>query len=241
MFNNLLTNLSLYFAKPNSQSYLKVDTDHEIYVESWGNPKGECFIYLHGGPGGDVDKSNLRWFNLKKHHVVLFEQRACNRSRGDFYTNNTTWDMVEDINKIKEHFNINNFNLFGGSWGSCLALAYAIKYPTNVKNLYLWGLLLGNKADTTFLPEELLSPEEKFFCEHLFFFEEDDWILKNCSSLKEININLAHGKKDVVCNYTNATKLKEKLPHINLYIEEEGYHSSHSPGIEKFLKEQIKI
>lgn len=229
----------LQFKTPNNTLYLKVDKDHELYIEEYGNPNGETFIFLHGGPGGDFDSSNLRWFNLKTQRVILFEQRACNRSKGDFYKNNTTWDMVEDIEKIRTHFKLEKFNIFGGSWGTCLALAYSIKYPSRVNKLFLWGLLLGNKADVDYIPSEFLSPEEKHFCDNGFFFAYDDWILRNCKVLQDKEIYLAHGKNDIVCSYKNSLKLKECLNNINLHLEEEGTHSSSSPGIENFLKEII--
>jgi proline iminopeptidase len=112
--------------------YLDVSSEHSLYIEDHGNPIGKVFIFLHGGPGGSFDESNLRWFDLSIHRVILFEQRGCNRSRGNFFVNNTTEELINDIEKIRTHLNINKFSIFGGSWGSCLALAYSIKHPSKV-------------------------------------------------------------------------------------------------------------
>ena len=232
--------LILKYTRANNKFHLKVSNEHKIYVEDYGNKDGEVFIFLHGGPGGSVDYSNLRWFDLKRHRVILLEQRGCNRSIGNFYKDNDTFKMVEDIETLRNHLKLNKINIFGGSWGSCLALAYAIKYPDNIKRIFLWGLLLGNKKDTEFIPSEYLSPEEKYYCDNLFFFPEDNWIINHCSVLKDTTIYLAHGTDDIACNYKNSLLLKEKLPNINLFIEEGGIHSSSSPGIESFLLNNVK-
>lgn len=107
-------------------------------------------------------------------------------------------------------------------------------------DIVIWGLLLGNKADTEYIPSEYLSDEEKFYCDNGFFFNEDDWILNNCKILSNKRIFLAHGDNDIACSHQNSYKIKSLLNNINLYIEPNGFHSSSSIGIEQFLIKSIE-
>ena len=116
---------------------------HEIYYEQCGNPKGKPAVFLHGGPGGGAGKFSRRFFNPKKYRIVLFDQRGCGRSEPHTcLEDNTTWHLIEDIESIREILDIKKWLVFGGSWGSTLAIAYAQKHPKNVSQLVLRGIFL---------------------------------------------------------------------------------------------------
>jgi proline iminopeptidase len=129
--------------KPFNSGFLRVSPLHEIYYEESGNPKGKPVVFLHGGPGGGTDPKMRRFFNPKRYRIVLFDQRGCGRSRPSAsLVDNTTWHLVSDIEAIREHQKIDRWQVFGGSWGSTLALAYSQKHPERVTELVLRGIFL---------------------------------------------------------------------------------------------------
>ena len=129
--------------KPFNSGFLRVSPLHEIYYEESGNPKGKPVVFLHGGPGGGTDPKMRRFFNPKRYRIVLFDQRGCGRSRPSAsLVDNTTWHLVSDIEAIREHLKIDRWQVFGGSWGSTLALAYSQKHPERVTELVLRGIFL---------------------------------------------------------------------------------------------------
>ena len=116
---------------------------HEIYYEQCGNPKGKPAIFLHGGPGGGCGSLSRRFFDPKKYRIILFDQRGCGRSKPHTcLEDNTTWHLIEDIEAIRERLSIKKWLVFGGSWGSTLAIAYAQKYPNNVSQMVLRGIFM---------------------------------------------------------------------------------------------------
>jgi proline iminopeptidase len=116
--------------EPYNTGFLKVSDLHTIYFEEAGNPHGKPVIFVHGGPGGGIDASYRRFFDPKVWRVILFDQRGCGKSTPSFeLKENTTWDLVSDMEKIRALLKIEKWTVFGGSWGSTLALAYAIKFP----------------------------------------------------------------------------------------------------------------
>ena len=116
---------------------------HEIYYEQCGNPKGKPAVFLHGGPGGGCGSLSRRFFNPKKYRIILFDQRGCGRSKPHTcLEDNTTWHLIDDIESIRERLDIKKWLVFGGSWGSTLAIAYAQKYPKNVSQLVLRGIFM---------------------------------------------------------------------------------------------------
>ncbi len=122
---------------------LKVSDLHTLYIEEAGNPEGRPVVFLHGGPGGGVKGDYRRYFDPKKWRIVLFDQRGCGKSTPFAeLQENTTWDLVADIEKIRELLGIKDWAVFGGSWGSTLALAYAITHPERVSALFLRGIFL---------------------------------------------------------------------------------------------------
>ena len=133
--------------EPYSQDYLNAD-GHEIYYEECGNPDGKPAIFLHGGPGGGGGTNVRRFFNPEIYRIVVFDQRGCGRSKPHgCLENNTTWDLVEDIEKIKQILKIEKWLVFGGSWGSTLSLAYAQRYPNSVSELVLRGIFMLRKKE----------------------------------------------------------------------------------------------
>jgi len=127
---------------------LKVSGIHEIYYEESGNPEGKPAVFLHGGPGGGSDPKQRRFFNPDKYRIILFDQRGCGKSTPyASLDENTTWDLVGDIEKLRVHLGIEKWQVFGGSWGSTLALAYAEKHPERVTELILRGIFLLRKQE----------------------------------------------------------------------------------------------
>lgn len=125
---------------------LNVGDGHKLYVVDWGNKKAETpFIFLHGGPGGQVEDRHKSSFDPESHRVIFFDQRGCGQSTPyGSLKSNTTKDLADDITNIAEHLNIPKFNLYGYSWGATLALYYAIQYPEKVKNLVIGGVYGGD-------------------------------------------------------------------------------------------------
>ena len=135
--------------------YLPVSNGHTLYYEVHGNPAGKPVVALHGGPGGGLQLSVLRFFDLKKWRVVLFDQRGCGRSTPYLGLHaNTTWHLVADIERLRTHLEIPRWHVFGGSWGSTLALAYTSRHARAVTGLTLRGIFLGEPWETAWLYEE---------------------------------------------------------------------------------------
>ena len=134
--------------EPFNAFHLPVSDLHTIYVEESGNKNGKPVIFLHGGPGGGVDPKYRRYFNPDKWRIIMFDQRGCGKSTPFAeLKENTTWDLVDDIEKIRNHLSIDNWVVFGGSWGSTLSLAYSQTYPNSCKGLILRGIFLVRKKE----------------------------------------------------------------------------------------------
>ncbi len=141
--------------EPYRTGRLTVDGLHEIYFEESGNPNGKPVVFLHGGPGGGTEPKHRRYFDPKAYRIVLFDQRGCGRSTPfASLEDNTTWHLVEDIEKLREHLEIERWLVFGGSWGSTLALAYAETHPSRVTELVLRGIFLLRKEEIRWFYQE---------------------------------------------------------------------------------------
>lgn len=140
---------SLYPAiKPYAQHELQVDDIHTLYIEETGNPEGMPVIVLHEGPGAGSDPYSRRFFDPQRYRIILFDQRGCGRSTPHLeITNNTTLLLLDDIDAIREFLGLTEFALFGGGWGSLLALLYAQKFPQQIKALMLHQVFLGRDCD----------------------------------------------------------------------------------------------
>jgi proline iminopeptidase len=134
--------------RPYRTGRLRVSPLHELYFEESGNPEGKPVVFLHGGPGGGTSPGMRRFFDPKRYRIVLFDQRGSGKSRPHAsLEDNTTWHLVADIEQLREHLAIERWQVFGGSWGSTLALAYAQKHPGRVTELVLRGIFLLRKSE----------------------------------------------------------------------------------------------
>jgi len=130
--------------QPYQTGMLDVGDGHNLYWELSGNPDGKPVVFLHGGPGGGSSPEHRRQFNPQKYKILVFDQRGCGKSKPyASLDHNTTWDLVEDIEKLRTQVSkVEKWQVFGGSWGSTLSLAYAEKYPERVTELVLRGIFL---------------------------------------------------------------------------------------------------
>ena len=134
--------------EPFDQRMMDVGQGHQVYVEQCGNPDGIPVVVLHGGPGGGCSPAMRRYFDPNVFRVVLFDQRGCGRSRPHAsVTDNTTWHLVADIELIREALDIQEWIVFGGSWGATLSLIYAQSHPDRVTNLVLRGVFLMTQEE----------------------------------------------------------------------------------------------
>jgi proline iminopeptidase len=141
--------------EPHETGRLKVSDLHEIYYEVSGNPKGKPVVFVHGGPGGGTEPKQRRFFDPEAYRIVLFDQRGCGKSTPHAsLVDNTTWHLVSDMEKLREHLGIDRWQVFGGSWGSTLSLAYAEKHPERVTELVLRGIFMLRKKELHWFYQE---------------------------------------------------------------------------------------
>ncbi|BAY84173.1 proline iminopeptidase [Calothrix parasitica NIES-267] len=134
---------------------LKVSDLHTIHFEESGNPQGKPIVVLHGGPGGGCPSYYRQYFNPEKWRLIMFDQRGCGKSTPHAeLRENTTWDLVSDIEKLREHLGINNWVVFGGSWGSTLSLAYSETHPERCKGLILRGIFMLRQKELHWFYQE---------------------------------------------------------------------------------------
>ncbi len=141
--------------EPFRKGRIKVSELHEIYFEECGNPKGKPIIFLHGGPGGGTNSDQRRFFDPAHYRIILMDQRGCGQSAPFAeLKENTTWDLISDIEKLRTHLQIDKWHVFGGSWGSTLALTYAIQHPAPVTALILRGIFLCRPSEIHWFYQE---------------------------------------------------------------------------------------
>lgn len=147
---------SLYPAiQPYRQFTLPVTAPHALYVEESGNPAGIPVVFLHGGPGAGCEEYHRRFFNPERYRIVLLDQRGSGKSTPHAeLQHNTTWDLVADLEAIRTHLAIDAWVVFGGSWGSTLALAYAQTHPGKVLGLILRGIFLCRQREIDWFYQE---------------------------------------------------------------------------------------
>ena len=141
--------------EPFQSEMLKVSPLHTIYFEQCGDPRGRAALALHGGPGGGMSPEMRRFFDPNRYRVVLMDQRGCGRSTPHAdVRENTTWDLIADIERVRERLGVSKWLVFGGSWGSTLALAYAAKHPERVAGLVLRGIFLLTQREIDWFYQE---------------------------------------------------------------------------------------
>ena len=153
--NNLSTNIQ-------NTGFLKLSHGHEMFWEISGNINGTPVVFIHGGPGARSMSIHQEFFDSNYWKAIFYDQRGCGKSKPSIdIENNNTELLIEDLEQLRKHLNIDKWLLFGGSWGSTLALCYAIKYPEKCLGLLLRGIFLGTKSEI-----------EWFICEMGRFFPE---------------------------------------------------------------------
>jgi proline iminopeptidase len=172
--------------EPYHTDYLQVSELHSMYFEEVGNPDGQPVVFVHGGPGGGIFPNCRRFFDPKHYRVILFDQRGAGQSKPySELRENTTQDLIADMELLREHLQIEQWIVFGGSWGSTLSLAYAIQHPEHVRALVLRGIFLGRTREIEWLygpngaacifPQEykrfieFLNPEERDTPVHSYY------------------------------------------------------------------------
>lgn len=286
---------------------------HKIAIHERGNKDGRPVIFLHGGPGGSISDASFSFFDLEKYHVIAFDQRGTGKSEPFLERkDNTVFHSVDDIEKIRNHYGFEKVILFGGSYGTTLALSYAIKYPQNVEHIVLRGVFLGRDSDhkwlyqegaSYFYPEEhekfknylpkedqgdIIAGYQKIFnsgddekikeaakiwsdwensittlekkelskeitkgditmavfeCDYFYnkmFWDDDNYILNNVDIIKDIPMDIVHGRFDVDCRPCGAYELYKHLNNAHLYIVQNGSHSPYEKEIFEKLKNIMK-
>lgn len=133
---------------PFNSEHLSVGDGHQIYIEQCGNPQGQPVVFIHGGPGAGCSITDRRFFDPERYHIILLDQRGCGRSVPfGSLANNNTETLVADLERVRIHLAIDNWHVFGGSWGSTLSLVYAQTHPDSVKSLVLRGVFLAREKD----------------------------------------------------------------------------------------------
>jgi proline iminopeptidase len=293
--------------QPFASGWLDVGGGHEIYHEDCGRPDGKPCLILHGGPGGATNPTMRRFFDPAKWRMTLFDQRGCGRSRPNAsLDDNTTWALIDDIERLRVRAGVEKWCVFGGSWGSTLALAYAIVHPQRVESLVLRGVFLLTERELRWFYQDgasMLFPDAwERFCEpippaergdmitayhhrlthadpavqaaaaaawsqwegdtmsirgpearppkfnevdfavafarlesHYFvnggFFPENDWILKNVDTIRDIPGWIVQGRFDVVTPLEAAWRLNKAWPSSRFEIIWDAGHASTEPGI----------
>ncbi len=178
--------------KPNRSFYIQVDELHELYVEESGDMDGIPVVYLHGGPGAGSEPFQRQLFDPVKYRIILFDQRGCGKSRPHAeLENNTTQNLINDMEKIREHLNLDSWVVCGGSWGSTLSLTYAQAFPKQVKGLIIRGIFLSTQKELDWLYKEgagrFFPVQWKKFVEYIPEPERDDLLAAYYSRLMSKN------------------------------------------------------
>jgi len=141
--------------QPYRTGRLRVSGPHELYFEESGNPQGKPVVFLHGGPGGGTEPKMRRFFDPSRYRIILFDQRGCGKSTPfASLEQNTTWDLVSDIEALRQECRVERWQVFGGSWGSTLALAYAETHAERVTELVLRGIFLVRQEEFDWFYQE---------------------------------------------------------------------------------------
>ena len=178
MSRPLFPKISVY-----QHEYIDVGNNHQLYLEQSGNPDGIAVLYLHGGPGAGCSENHRRYFDPDKYRIILFDQRGCGRSKpSPSTTDNTSSDLVKDIELIRQHLGVKQWLIAGGGWGGTLALLYGISHPDKVNGFILRGTFLATSSELDWLYKsgggQCFYPEYyQNFIEHLPVSNRDNPLL----------------------------------------------------------------
>jgi proline iminopeptidase len=180
--------------EPYKTEFIKVSDIHTLYLEQSGNPNGRPVLFLHGGPGGGTNSDHRRFFNPEHYRIILFDQRGSGQSTpAAELKENTTWDLVSDIEKIRTYLNISDWIVFGGSWGSTLALAYAETHPQFVKGLILRGIFLCRPSEIKwfyqFGASEIFPDQWQVYKNHIAGEDQNDFVSAYYKKLTDDNLD----------------------------------------------------
>ncbi len=182
--------------EPYLSNRLKTDDLHEIYYEESGNPNGKPIVFLHGGPGSGCNPGQRRFFDPTHYRAILLDQRGCGRSRPQgALTNNTTADLINDLEALRCHLDIETWHVFGGSWGSTLALAYATQYPQQVISLTLRGIFLSRASELNWFLGDIqhFYPEVwQTLLDYLPLDEQDDVLTAFEKRIASEDLSISH-------------------------------------------------
>ncbi|HXW60658.1 MAG TPA: prolyl aminopeptidase [Myxococcota bacterium] len=214
--------------KPFNTFFLKVDDLHTIYIEEVGNPSGKPIVFVHGGPGGGIDEKHRRYFDPDLFRIVLFDQRGCGKSTpfGEL-RHNTTFDLVADMEKIRDHLGISSWHVFGGSWGSTLSLTYAICHKERALSLTLRGIFLVRKQELTWFYQygaHQYFPEEwEHFLKPIPEIERDDLIAAYHKRLNSNDKAVLHDAAIAWSKWEGATSKLKKDPELIEHFSEDNF------------------
>jgi len=232
---------------PFDQQMLDVGDGHRVYVEQAGNPNGVPVVVLHGGPGGGCSPMMRRYFDPKVYRIILFDQRGCGRSRPHASVeNNTTWHLVDDIELIRKTIGVQNWIVFGGSWGATLALIYAqarlfsgdAMLETRFARAWAaWENALasidsegaGGSGPAEYA--RAFARLENYYFSHGCFLDEDQQILANMDKIAHIPGVIVQGRFDMICPPVSAYNLSRLWPKSRLVMIGKAGHALSEAGI----------
>lgn len=212
--------------EPYRQQIINVGDGHKLYLEECGNPNGKPILVLHGGPGGGCNANMRRYFDPNCYRIILFDQRGCGKSRPHASVEqNTTWKLVSDIETIRIKLGINQFILFGGSWGAALSLIYAEQFPSHVTNLILRGVFTMTKSELDWVYTK--NGAAKFLPEAWRSFEGIVPISERSDLIAAYNKRLFGSSPSEQAQYARAWTVWE-----NSLASVKSFGTSHIPSIE---------
>lgn len=182
--------------KPNHEEYLQVSTLHKIFIREYGNPKGVPVVVLHGGPGAGCTDIDAQFFDPYFYRIILVDQRASGQSQPFLSTvENTTQDLVNDLEKIRNHYGIDKWFVFGGSWGSTLGLVYGETYPQSCLGFILRGIFLGTIEEGEHIVcgmKDLFPIEWQKICDLLSEKERENFTVNYCKKILSTDEKISH-------------------------------------------------
>ena len=214
--------------QPYRTGFLQVSPAHSIYFEESGNPDGKPVVFLHGGPGGGTSPKQRRFFDPARYRIVLFDQRGCGKSRPHAsLVDNTTWHLVADMETLRQHLGVERWQVFGGSWGSTLGLAYAQTHAEHVSELVLRGIFLLRRQEIEWFYQRgasALFPDLwEAFRDHIPEGERGDFLAAYHRRLTHTDRNVQVAAAKRWAGWEGATSKLLPDPSLKDHYEEDDY------------------